>query len=324
MPYSGEDDNEGPTPSGKGMSRTQTDPMTVFDRALVRRHRDRAAAGLDDYAFLFEEVDARLAERLDDVRRRFPVALDLGCRDGRLASRLAGRGDIEAMVSCDLSPAMVARAPSLPVCADEEALPFKDGAFDLVVSGLSLHWTNDLPGALIQIRRALKPDGLFLAALFGTGTLAELREALAEAEIALDGGLSPRVAPFTDVRDAGGLLQRAGFALPVVDAETITVSYADPLRLMADLRGMGETNAVLARRRTPTRRAVLMDAVARYAARHGDADGRVPVTFRVIYLHGWAPADTQPQPLRPGSATNRLADALGTVEISAGEKARPA
>ena len=215
-----------------------------------------------------------------------------------------------------------ARAAGRPtLCADEEAMPFGAGAFDLVLSNLSLHWVNDLPGALAQIRHCLKPDGLFLAALLAGDTLTELRDALIEAEIAVAGGASPRVSPVADMRDLAGLLQRAGFALPVVDRDSITVTYADAFRLMADLRGMGETNATAARSRHPARRALFLEAAARYRAGHGDPQGRVPATFQVVYLTAWAPHDSQQKPLRPGSATARLADALGAAERPAGEKA---
>jgi SAM-dependent methyltransferase len=218
---------------------------------------------------------------------------------------------------------MAAQAPAPAVAGDEEALPFANGAFDLVLSSLSLHWVNDLPGALSQIRRALKPDGLFLAAMPGGETLKELRQALAEAEIAGEGGLSPRISPFVEVRDAGNLLVRAGFALPVADIETITVSYPEPLAVVRDLRGAGEANAVLERRRSPSRRTTLFSALARYGELYGDADGRVPATVQVIYLTAWAPDPSQPKPLRPGSAKTRLAEALGTAEIPAGERAAP-
>lgn len=299
------------------------DSMMVFDRAVVRRRRDRAAASLAAHDFLHREVAERLADRLDDVRRRFPLALDLGCHAGTLAAALAGRGGIETLVHCDLSPRMAALAPAPAVAGDEETLPFAEGCFDLVLSSLSLHWVNDLPGALSQIRRTLKPDGLFLAAMPGGQTLKELRQALADAEIAEEGGLSPRISPFVDVRDAGNLLLRAGFALPVADLETITVSYPDPLGLVRDLRGAGEANAVLERRRGPSRRATLFSALARYGELFAGADGRVPATVQVIYLAAWAPDASQPKPLRPGSAGSRLAEALGTAEIPAGEKATP-
>jgi SAM-dependent methyltransferase len=297
--------------------------MMVFDRRTVRRHRDRAAVAFDRHDFLLREVGERLVDRLDDVRRVFPRALDVGCHDGTIGRLLGNRGGVRSLVQCDLSLAMAGRADGVAVVADEEALPFAPASFDLVLSLLSLHWVNDLPGTLAQIRRALRPDGLFLAAMLGGQTLKELRQALMEAEVAIEGGLSPRVAPFADVRDAGGLLQRAGFALPVVDTETITVSYADPLRLLADLRGMGETNAVIERRKTLSRRETLFAAAGRYRDGFADATGRVPATFQVLYLTAWSPDASQPQPLRPGQARSRLAEALGTDEIPAGDRAAP-
>jgi NADH dehydrogenase [ubiquinone] 1 alpha subcomplex assembly factor 5 len=210
----------------------------------------------------------------------------------------------------------------MAVVAEAEALPFKPESFDLAVSLLDLHWINDLPGALVQLRRALKPDGLLLASLFGGDTLLELRQAWMEAEIEEEGGAGPRVAPFADVRDLGSLLQRAGFALPVVDSDTIEVTYPDALALMRDLRAMGEANAVAERRRSFTRRATLARAAAFYAERFRRPDGRIAARFEILTLTGWAPHQSQPKPLRPGSATARLADALNTIERSAGDKAQ--
>lgn len=277
---------------------------------------------LGQHDFLFREVTERLLDRLDDTTRRFPAALDLGCHAGELGRALNGRGGIDLLVQADLSPAMARRAGGLTVTVDEEALPFAEASFDVILSNLSLHWVNDLPGALLQARRALKPDGLFLAAMLGGETLRELRASLLEAELEVEGGAAPRISPFADLRDAGGLLQRAGFALPVIDRDDITVTYPDALALMRDLRGMGETNAVHARRRGFTRRATLLRAAALYAERFAQPDGRIPATFQVIYLTGWAPHDSQQQPLRPGSAKARLADALGTRERPAGDKVR--
>jgi SAM-dependent methyltransferase len=265
-------------------------PMTVFDRGLLRRRRDRAAASLAEHDFLFREAGERLADRLDDITRRFPLTLDLGCHTGEMGRLLQGRGGIETLIQCDLSAAMVRAAGGLAVVGDEELLPFGDGRFDLVLSNLSLHWTNDLPGALIQIRRALKPDGLFLATLLGGETLKELRRALLEAEVEVEGGASPRVSPFADVRDMGDLLQRAGFTQPIADFDIIDVAYAEPFRLIADLRGMGETNALVERRKAFTRRTTLVAAAERYRKLYARADGRVPATFQVIYLTAWAPA----------------------------------
>lgn len=297
--------------------------MIVFDRHAVRRHRDRAAAGFAGHDFLMAEVSTRLVERLDDVKREFRRALDLGAHFGMLRDKIEKRPGVEHVVACDLSPAMARQLRGAALAADDEALPFADGAFDLVVSGLSLHWVNDLPGSLVQIRRSLRPDGLFLGALLGGDTLIELRHALVEAESEIEGGVSPRVSPFLDVREGGALLQRAGFALPVVDSDTITVTWPDALALMRDLRGMGEANSVIERKKGFTRRETLFVAAARYQERHGDADGRIPATFQVIYLTGWAPHENQQQALRPGAATARLADALDVTEVSAGEKTEP-
>jgi NADH dehydrogenase [ubiquinone] 1 alpha subcomplex assembly factor 5 len=302
------------------------DPTVPFDRLLLRRRRDRAAAELSAHDFLIREAAERLADRLDDVRRKFPVALDLGCHGGQIASILAGRGGIEHLIQCDLSPAMARRAAangSASLAADDEFLPFAKDSFDLVLSCLNLHWVNDLPGALLQIRHALKPNGLFLAVLFGAGTLGELRECLIEAEVEVKGGASPRVSPFADTRDGAGLLQRAGFALPVADAETVTVTYGDALALMRDLSGMGESNAARARSDRFAGRELFSRAAALYSERHGEEEGRVTARFRLLFLTGWAPDESQQQPLRPGSARRRLADALGTVERNAGERARP-
>jgi NADH dehydrogenase [ubiquinone] 1 alpha subcomplex assembly factor 5 len=300
-------------------------PPLLFDRAALARQRQRRAAGFAAHDFLVREVAERLADRLDDVRRRFPVALDLGCRDGLLGRVLAGRGGIELLVQADLAPAMAGRAaqrgPAVvapALVADEELLPFGPGSFDLVLSCLNLHWVNDLPGTLAQIRYALKPDGLFLAALFGGGTLGRLRQALVEGEAAARGGASPRVPPFVELRDAAHLLQRAGFALPVADGDRIPVDWPDPLSLMRDLAGMGEANVLAARPRHLAGRGTLLAAAERYPRR---ADGRVVADFEIVYLTAWAPHASQQRPLRPGSATSRLATALGSREEPAGERA---
>lgn len=294
----------------------------IFDRRAVRLHRDRAArqvAGSDDSEFLHREIADRLVERLAEVTRPFATVLDLGCRDGHLARALARRPGVERVVQADFSPgfARLARAHNrffATVVADEEALPFAPASFDLAVANLGLHWTNDLPGALIQLRRALKPDGLLLASVFGVGTLAELRESLTAAELAEEGGASPRVSPFTDVRDAGSLLQRAGFALPVVDRDSITVTYEHALALMADLRRMGEASALKERRKTFSRRATLRRAHEAYLKHHADLSGRLMASFEVIFLTAWAPGPDQPRALKPGGAAARLADALRTRE----------
>ena len=289
-------------------------PPQVFDRRSVRRHRDRAAPGLSDYDFLIREAADRLADCLLDIKRTFPLALDLGCHTGQVASVLGGRGGIEWLAQCDLSPAMAARAraeagPRLTL--DEEALPFADGRFDLILSVLSLHWVNDLPGTLLQIRRALKPDGLFLCAMLGGGTLDELRQSLLAAETEVRGGASPRVSPFVDPHDAGALLQRAGFALPVVDTDRIVLSYADPFAMMAELRGLGEGNAVAERQKSFTPRAVIEAGARHYYQNHADEDGRIPASFQIITLTAWAPHESQQQPLERGSGQTPLSDALG-------------
>lgn len=297
-----------------------TDAMQVFDRKLVQRHRERAAAGFASADFLIRESAVRLADRLLDVTRTFPLALDLGCHAGALGEELKASPKIGALVQADVSPALARAARAAngrpAICADEEFLPIAPQSLDLILSNLSLHWVNDLPGALAQMRMALRPDGLLLATLFGTETLKELRGVLIDAEMEVAGGIAPRVSPFTDVRDAGNLLTRAGFALPVVDAETVTVTYSDMFKLMADLRAMGETNTVIERRRVPTRRDVFLRAAALYAERFSDARGRITATFQIISMTAWAPHASQQKPLRPGSATARLADALQAKEIS--------
>jgi SAM-dependent methyltransferase len=289
-------------------------PLPIFDPRRVRAHRQRAAPGLADHDFLFREVAERLSDRLLDIKRSFPLALDIGCHGGEFARIVGGRGGIQTLIQCDPAPAMAQRAGGLALAAEADALPFGEGVFDLVVSVLSLHWINDLPGALVQIRRVLKPDGFFLAALPGGGTLGELRAALTEAESEVTGGASPRVAPFVDLRDAGALLQRAGFALPVADADPIAVRYENMFRLMADLRGMGETAAMAETPRQFSRRDLFLRAAEIYRARHEGTDGRIPATFEIVWLAGWSPDASQRQPAGRGSATVTLADMLNTPE----------
>ena len=298
-------------------------PLQPFDRRALRRQRERAARHWGAADFLVREVAERLADRLDDVKRRFPLALDLGCRDGVLARALGGRGGVETLVQMDAALGFARRAPGIALVGEAEALPFKAESFDLILSALDLHAVNDLPGALLQLRAALKPDGLLLAALFAGETLRELRRAWLEAELAEEGGAGIRVAPFADPRDLGALLQRAGFALPVIDSDAIAVTYPDALKLMRELRAMGEANAASGRRRGFTRRTTLARAVAEYARLFGQTDGRVPARFEIVTLTAWAPHASQQKPLRPGEAKIRLADALGTVEHSAGDKAAP-
>ncbi len=262
------------------------------------------------------------AERLSAVLRRFDLAVDLGTPADGVRRQMAREKKIGRIVAVDAIATERPTDDALKVVGDEEILPFKDASLDLVVSALALQFVNDLPGTLIQIRRALKPDGLLLAALIGGDTLHELRQAFAAAEAELEDGISPHVAPFADVREMGMLLQRAGFALPVADVEQLTVRYGSPFALMHDLRRMGATNVLNERRRTPLRRASLMRMAQIYAERFADADGKVRATFEIVWLSGWAPHGSQQQPRAPGSAERRLADALGTHEIPAGDKAR--
>jgi SAM-dependent methyltransferase len=280
----------------------------IFDRDLLRRHLARARA-LGPATFLIDRVAEELGERLSVVVRRFERAADLGTPTDAVARALAASGKVDSVIAAH------------DVAMDEEALPFADASLDLVASVLSLQFVNDLPGTLIQIRRALKPDGLLLAALIGGETLTELREAFAQAESEVEGGVSPRVAPFADLRDMGTLLQRAGFALPVVDSDNVIVRYQSVSGLMHDLRRMGATNILRERRRKPLRRATLARIAEIYAQRFADADGRLRATFEIVWLSGWAPHESQQKPLKPGSAAQRLADVLGAKEISAGEKA---
>jgi SAM-dependent methyltransferase len=288
----------------------------IFDRHLLRARRARAAA-LGPSTFLIEHVAQDLADRLATVLRRFDCAVDLGTPTDAARRALAASGKVGSVIAADaLAAARFVPGPqALAVATDEEALPFHDGSLDLVVSVLALQFVNDLPGTLIQIRRALKDDGLLLAALIGGDTLGELRQAFAAAEAEVEDGVSPRVAPFADVRELGALLQRAGFALPVTDSDRITVRYDSPLALMHDLRRMGATNALHERSRRPLTRATLARMMEIYAERFSDPDGRIRATMEVVWLSGWAPDASQQRPLAPGSARQRLADALGTREI---------
>ncbi len=257
----------------------------IFNRQAVRAHRQRAAAKLGEHDFLFREAGEMLADRLDDVRRDFPMALDLGCHTGQMGTLLGPRGAIRILVQCDQSWSMAGQAGGMAVIGDEEFLPFAPASFDLVLSCLSLHWVNDLPGSLIQIRHALKPGGLFLAALFGAGTLSELRQSFDQA------GTQNAVSPFADIRDAGALMQRAGFDQPVVDRDILTVSYGDPFALMHDLRGMGEGNALMDRRRNFTCPTLMKAMATHYGETHADSDGRISASFEILQLTGWAGED---------------------------------
>ncbi len=293
----------------------QSPSLGPFDARLHRLRKRRVAAGFREAAFLHARAAADLAERLEAIPRRFLRALALG-GSGLFGAAVTARPELAARIE-HLIEADVAGGE---LQLDPEHLPFADASFDLIVSPLLLHWANDFPGALIQIRRALKPDGLMLASLFGGDTLKELRLALLEAESELTGGAALRVAPFADLRDIAGLLQRAGFALPAADRDVLIVRYSEPLNLLGDLRAMGET-AAFSERAPPLTRGVLTRAMEIYRQRFADADGRVRASFEILTATGWGPHESQQQPLKPGSAKTRLADALGTTERSAIEKA---
>jgi SAM-dependent methyltransferase len=291
-----------------------SEPQRIFDTGLLLRRKDRCAARGNAPDFLLARVADDIAERLQIVKRTFPVAACLGALNGELGRRLRALPGVGTVVDVESCARLLALCDGPRVLADEEALAFADGSLDLAVSGLTLHLVNDLPGTLVQIRRALKPDGLFLGALLGGETLKELREAWLIAESEIEGGASPRVAPFADVRDVGGLLQRAGLALPVADSERLTVTYASPLALMREIKAMGASNMLAARRRKPVTRGLLRRATEVYTERFGLPNGRVPATFEILTVTAWAPHDSQQKPLRPGSSRTRLAEALGVKE----------
>ena len=291
-------------------------PPVLFDRARWIRNRDRASSNFDQYAFLKVRESTQLLDRLRDSPREFDHALDLFSHTGQAIQTLKESGSVRKISALEPSLAMSALISDtgidLPVMADEK-LPFEPHTFDLVVSVLALHWANDLSGLLSQVRTVLKPDGLFLASLFGGGTLSELRSALIEAESEITGGVSPRLSPLPSLQDMAGLLQRAGFALPVADGERVTVRYDHPMKLLQDLKGMGEQAAFAPREgqeRRPLSRRILARMSEIYFERFRDEDGKVRASFEIIWLSGWAPAANQPKPLKPGSGKFSLADAV--------------
>lgn len=286
----------------------------IFDEKLVAQRRERAFAKRDDNAdFLLDIAAKEMAERLSVVERQFPTAAELHGSTGAAAREALGTGKIDTLQRIETSTIFKSDAEDFRVAALDD-IPLAPESVNLVLSPLSLHLVNDTPGAFVRIRRALKPDGLFLAAIPGAGTLAELRDVMLAAEVELTGGASPRVIPFADVRDVGSLLQRAGFTLPVIDAETYTVRYDSLFALMRDLRAMGMANPLVGRSRKPLSRAFFVKAAEIYAERYSDPDGRIRATFTIIYASGWAPHDSQQKPLKPGSAKVRLADALKKID----------
>lgn len=291
-----------------------TQHQNLFDRDLLGRRRARIAAKFKDHDFLLRHVAEDLNDRLQAILRDFPLTVNLGAHNGVLGKKLSTNPRTGPAIHIDPCPDMLAHAEGLKIVADEEALPLKQASIDLVVSALSLQFVNDLPGTFLQIRQCLKPDGLMLASLLGGKTLHELREAFTIAESEIEGGISPHVSPFADIRDCGALLQRAGFTLPVADTDELTVTYETPFALMHELRAMGATNILHARSKTPMKRATLLRACEIYLEKFATEDGRIPATFEVITLTGWAPHESQQQPLKPGSASHRLADALGVEE----------
>lgn len=283
---------------------TPQNDIQIFDRELLKQKRKRASTGFSDTDFLFTWAIENLRDRLDIIKREHETIVQLGARGGKI---------IENAAICDLNDAF---SPS--IIADEEFLPFAPASLDCVISALNLHSVNDLPGSLLQIKNALKPDGLFIAALFGGETLHELRSSLSATEMTLRNGLSPRVFPFADKQDLGALLQRAGFSLPVVDSEIVTVTYENMFKLLADIRGMGEGNIIAARDKRYVGKDFFIKAAQHYAENHAEdlkiSGGRIVASFEIIFLIGWAPHESQQKPLKPGSATRRLADALKSKE----------
>ncbi|MGJ3230969.1 MAG: methyltransferase domain-containing protein [Oceanicaulis sp.] len=299
-------------------------PPRLFDRALLRRRKDRAAGEFAQYDFLHARAADDLLDRVESINRDFDTCLVIGGGGavGRaLAARPAASAKIRTVIEADLSPALAARSDHSGLVMDEEVLPIAERSVDLVLSCLSLHWANDVVGALIQLNYALKPDGFFAGALLGGATLTELRQAMKSAETALGGEPQARVSPFADAIDMAGLLSRAGFAMPVSDVDRITARYGNSFVLMRDLRKMGETSVLADRPRSPATKRFFVKTAEAYSHAFAEADGKVPATFEIIHFAGWAPHPDQPRPKRPGSAQARLADALGVAELGAGERA---
>ncbi|HPF46121.1 MAG: methyltransferase domain-containing protein [Alphaproteobacteria bacterium] len=280
----------------------------LFNRSLIRLRRDKISTTFANHDFLKKEISHRLVDNLGDIKKSFDIILNLNVDESCLTRRFKQA----FIISQDLSLNMLKNVSGISIQADEEYLPYKNQGLELVLSCLNLHWVNDLPGTLIQILRSLKPDGLFLGAIFGGETLTELRQSMLKADIELRGGTSPHISPFIDVRDAGSLLQRAGFALPVVSTERITVTYSDALGLMKELKAMGENNALIKQYKGLTSPRLMVKTAEIYHQSYANKDGRVPATFDIVYLQGWAPHESQQKPLKPGTAKISLKEALGT------------
>ncbi len=304
-------------------------PATLFNRQRLRHNRERAQHNFTQHNVLFEEISAQLLERLEGINRPFNRVLDLGSRNFSIAKSLFKQNPARFIVHSHSTPHVNKLMLGHVCVADEEWLPFRDASFDLIISNLNLHWANDLPGALIQIRRALKPDGFFLAALFGGETLRELRTCLYDAEMQMRGGVSQHISPFADLQDCGSLLQRAGFKLPVIDKERFTLTYRDSFQLMRELRGMGEGNILMARDKHFMPKALFAEADKIYKNRYASASenngnpDKIIATFDVLFIAGWAPHDSQQKPLKPGEAQLRLAAALNTDEVTTEDPATP-
>jgi len=283
----------------------------LFDRNALRLNRSRASKAMPAHDFLFADVGHRLLDRLDMVKRTFPRILDLGCHTGHLKKLIRAKHGTECFVNCDPSAEMACAAGAPNIVADEEGLPFADRSLDLVLSSLSLHWVNNLPLALAQILRCLRPDGLFLAAMFGGNTLSDLRQSLISATNSQGQKLFPRVSPFIELRELGNLIQQIGFAMPVIDVDHITVTYPNLKTLMTDLRGMGEANALNSRCKHFTPRAILQKAAAFYPPYTDGSTECIDAKFEVLYAMGWAPHPEQRQPLPPGAGKEKLEQVLG-------------
>lgn len=296
---------------------TAPNDIHVFDRDLMAHRRKRASANFADYDFLFRWAENQIFESLPVIKRNFKKVLVMGGRySSDFFNRLPAYLDDNAKIQIyDIDDSFHQNTPYPVVTGDEEALPFAHGSFDLILSNLNFHSVNDLPGLLIQLRKTLKADGLLIGSLFGGETLFELRESMTQAELKIKGGASPRVHPFATKQDMGALLQRAGYNLPVIDSDIVTVTYDNMFKLIADLRGMGETNIINARDKTYVGKNLFFEAARHYGESHVEkSTDRIEASFEVIFIHGWAPHESQQKPLRPGSAQKRMADALGESE----------